>query len=144
VKFSSSLNHHTSKATIQEVIIGMPTIFSCPPHTKVVAGISYKWGNRYDNSSYDYDIKSSKRVWITARGELLFHEFRLTDATLIKTRRIRCIIEQRTSSGLTIVISNIFDVSLQSKSSLYSAPPYNMQFSPPCNIRDFSKRMRDK
>lgn len=133
MKFLKPHNHHKSKTIIKQVTIGMSTYFNCPIHTSVslrmlhtpvfpeirhtslFPGISYKWGNRYKNSSEDFDIKTSERVWVTTKGVLVFRVFKQEDAELINKTGIRCIVEQRTSFGRRTIMSNVFRVLVRSK-----------------------------
>ena len=113
VEFRSSPSDNTSKT--KDVVIAMPAIFACPALKQKVSGLSYKWGNRDKNSSNDYDIKTGKRVWITAHGHLIFHEFLPSDISLINKKGLRCIIEQKTSSGIYTIMSKNFKLSVQRK-----------------------------
>jgi hypothetical protein len=118
VQFRLPLTHNTSK--IKEVSIGMSAIFACPPLKQKLSGLSYKWGNRYKNSSKDYDIKTSKRVWITAQGQLMFHELQPTDVSLFNKKGLRCIIEQKTSSGTNTIMSTNFKLTTKRESWNFS------------------------
>ena len=97
------------------VEIGKPVIFSCQPHSRVNSLLSYNWGNRYKNSSEDFNIETDERVWITTHGELVFSVFEQKDFDMINKKGIRCIIVQDTLSKRIQVMSNVFKVALQGK-----------------------------
>lgn len=107
----------TQKPVWLKVEIGKRAFFRCRPRSpKVVAGATYRWGNRDDNSNQDFYIKTNERVWISSRGDLVFGTFKQEDANLINAKGIRCFIEQKTSDGsVHEVMSRVFKVTLKSK-----------------------------
>ena len=101
------------------VQIGKSAIFKCSSvSTRANSVLSYTWGNRYKNSSENFQIKSGERVWISSYGWLVFSTFQRQDADLIKRKGIRCFIRKKYQHEDQEIMSDVLHVVEDSKYTL--------------------------
>lgn len=112
VLFSLAIN----KSRAVRVQIGGSAYFKCSKKSiRANSALSYTWGNRYKNSSKNFQIESSERVWINSYGWLVYSTFRQQDADLINKKGIRCFIKQKYQHKVEEIVSDVLHIVVDSK-----------------------------